>query len=302
MKNLKFLTPVVTVLTKEGKLDHEGNIRVWEHLIQNGIDGIVLLGSTGEFFSISMEEKKELIDLAIKHINKRIKLYVGTGCMRMEDTINLSNYALKNEVDAVMIIGPYYFALSPESIEFYYNEVAKKINGDIYIYNFPERTGYDITAELTLNLLKKNKNIVGFKDTVDQMGHTRKLIATIKKEFSNFEIFSGYDENFAHMALSGGTGCIGALSNLYPDIFSKWKFAIENNDIKKISEIQRIVDKLMEIYDIGKPFIPTLKKAMKLRGIGIEEYCIEPFIKSTAEEVIKIKKIIKEVEKEFNKI
>ena len=65
MKSLKFLTPVVTVFTKEGKLDHEGNIRVWEHLIQNGIDGIVLLGSTGEFFSINMEEKRELIDLAI---------------------------------------------------------------------------------------------------------------------------------------------------------------------------------------------------------------------------------------------
>ena len=83
MKSLKFLTPVVTVFTKEGKLDHEGNIRVWEHLIQNGIDGIVLLGSTGEFFSINMEEKRELIDLAIKHINRRVKLYVGTGCMQM---------------------------------------------------------------------------------------------------------------------------------------------------------------------------------------------------------------------------
>ena len=247
-------------------------------------------------------EKKELIDLAIKHINKRVKLYVGTGCMQIEDTINLSNYALKNGADAVMIIGPYYFALSPESIEFYYNEVAKKINGDIYIYNFPERTGYDITANLTLNLLKKNKNIVGFKDTVDQMGHTRKLITTIKKEFPNFEIFSGYDENFIHIALSGGTGCIGALSNLYPEIFSKWKLVIENNDINKISEIQRIVDKLMEIYDIGKPFIPALKKAMKLKGINIEEYCIEPFMKSTEEEVIKIKEIIKEVENEFNKI
>ena len=58
----------------------------------------------------------------------------------------------------------------------------------------------------------------------------------------------------------------------------------------------------MEIYDIGKPFIPTLKKAMKLRGIDIEEYCIEPFMKSTEEEVIKIKEIIKEVENEFNKI
>ena len=88
-----FLTPVVTIFTKEGKLDHKGNIKVWEHLIQNGIDGIVLLGSTGEFFSISMEEKKELIDLI-----EQIKNFEGTE--EEEDILleKLQNLVLDPEI------------------------------------------------------------------------------------------------------------------------------------------------------------------------------------------------------------
>ena len=116
MKKAMFLTPVVTAFNKEGKLDAQANRNVWEHLIKGGIDGIVIMGSTGEFFSMSMEAKKELIDLATDYINKRVKLYIGTSCMTIEETVELSNYALEKGADAVMIIGPYYFSLSPESI------------------------------------------------------------------------------------------------------------------------------------------------------------------------------------------
>ena len=208
MKKAMFLTPVVTAFNKEGKLDAQANRNVWEHLIKGGIDGIVIMGSTGEFFSMSMEAKKELIDLATDYINKRVKLYIGTSCMTIEETVELSNYALEKGADAVMIIGPYYFSLSPESIEYYFDEVAKQIKGDIYLYNFPDRNGYDLTAEITLNLLRKNKNIVGFKDTISEMGHTRRLLATVRDEFPDFVVLSGYDENLAHVMLSDGNGCI----------------------------------------------------------------------------------------------
>ncbi len=233
MKKAMFLTPVVTAFNKEGKLDAQANRNVWEHLIKGGIDGIVIMGSTGEFFSMSMEAKKELIDLATDYINKRVKLYIGTSCMTIEETVELSNYALEKGADAVMIIGPYYFSLSPESIEYYFDEVAKQVKGDIYLYNFPDRNGYDLTAEITLNLLRKNKNIVGFKDTVSEMGHTRRLLATVRDEFPEFVVLSGYDENLAHVMLSDGNGCIGGLSNLYPEVFAKWVKAI-NEKAKNI--------------------------------------------------------------------
>lgn len=299
MKKAMFLTPVVTAFTKNGKIDIEGNKRIWDHLIKGGMDGIVLMGSTGEFFSMSMQTKKELIDLAADYINKRVKLYVGTGCMTIEETVELSNYALNKGADAVMIIGPYYFSLSPESIEYHFNKVASQIHGDIYLYNFPERTGYDLTAEITLNLLRKNKNIVGFKDTVNEMGHTRRLLATVRDEFPDFVVLSGYDENLAHVILSDGNGCIGGLSNLYPEIFSKWVKAINEKDIEEITRIQKIVDKMMKFYEIGTPFIPIMKRAMILHGIDLVDYSIEPFLNSNEIQEEEVKKIMNYVEENF---
>lgn len=218
MKKANFLTPVVTAFDENGNLDIQGNKNVWDHLIKGGVDGLVIMGSTGEFFSMTTEQKKELIKLVVEHVNKRTKVYIGTSCMTVEDTVELSNFAIETGADAVMIISPYYFALSNESVEFFYDKVAEAVKGDIYLYNFPDRTGHDLTPEVTLNLLRKHKNIVGFKDTVSEMGHTRKLMTTVLKEFPDFIVLSGFDENFVHNILCGGSGCIGGLSNLCPEL------------------------------------------------------------------------------------
>lgn len=295
MKKSMFLTPVVTAFDSKGNLDIESNKNIWEHLIKGGVDGLVIMGSTGEFFSMTTDQKKQLIDEVLKYVNKRVKVYIGTSCMRAEDTVELSNYALNRGADAVMIIGPYYFSLSDESIEDYYNNIAKEINGDIFLYNFPERNGYDLSPEITLKLVRQNKNIVGYKDTVTEMGHTRKLMTTLLGEFPDFLILSGFDENFAHNVMSGGSGCIGGLSNLYPEVFADWVKAINNRDMKETERIQKVVNKMMDLYDIGKPFIPIMKKAMVLRGIKMEDYCTPPFLRATDEQTEKIKNVMREL-------
>ena len=277
MKKANFLTPVVTAFDKNGNLDIQGNKNVWDHLIKGGVDGLVIMGSTGEFFSMTTEQKKELIKLVVEHVNKRTKVYIGTSCMTVEDTVELSNFAIETGADAVMIISPYYFALSNESVEFFYDKVAEAVKGDIYLYNFPDRTGHDLTPEVTLNLLRKHKNIVGFKDTVSEMGHTRKLMTTVLKEFPDFIVLSGFDENFVHNILCGGSGCIGGLSNLCPELFADSVKAINAINMDEVARIQKIVDKLMALYPIGTPFIPIMKKAMILHGVEMKEYCTKPF-------------------------
>lgn len=296
MKEAIFLTPAVTAFDKYRNLDIQGNKNIWDYLIKGNVSGIVIMGSTGEFFSMNTEQKKDLIRLAISHINKRVKVYIGTGCMTVKDTIELSNFALEEGADAVMIIGPYYFSLSNESIEFYFDKISQAIKGDIYLYNFPDRTGYDLTPEITLNLLRKHKNIVGFKDTVTEMSHTRKLITTVTKEFPNFIILSGFDENFIQNIICGGNGCIGALSNFHPRLFSDWVTAINNKDILEVSRIQKIVNEMMDLYSIDVSFIPILKKAMILCGVKMKDYCNEPFLQANQEYTDKLKKILEKVE------
>lgn len=292
MKKAKFLTPVITAFDVNGELDIEANKRIWEHLIKGGIDGVVLLGSTGEFFSMTIEQKYKIIEEAANYMKNRVKLYVGTACNLLSETIELSNFALKKGAEAVMIIGPYYFSLSNESIENYFDTLAKSIDGNIYLYNFPDRTGYDLNPDVTLKLLRKNKNIVGYKDTVSEMGHTRELLTKILKEFPNFEIFCGFDENFVHNMLSGGAGCIGGLSNLYPELFASWVNAINKKDFEKVENIQKQVNELMSLYTIGTPFIPILKRALQLEGLKLDDFCTKPLLETNFLQEEEIKKVI----------
>ncbi|MHB8063768.1 MAG: dihydrodipicolinate synthase family protein, partial [Ruminiclostridium sp.] len=274
------------------KLDTETIKILYDHLIKGGIDGILILGSIGEFFAISLESKKELIRLAVKHIDRRTKVLVGTASMDVNETIELSKYACEQGADGVVVISPYYFSLNDESIEEYYDLVAEKCPGDLYLYNFPDRTGYDLSPEVTLKLLRKHKNIIGYKDTIPGMDHTRELIKLIKPEYPNFKIYSGFDDNFAHNVISGGDGCIGGLSNLVPEICSAWVRAFGDNDLKLIAEIQRKIDQLMDIYQVGKPFVPYIKMAMAIKGIPMKDYCSFPLPRANEKEILKLKDIM----------
>ncbi len=289
-----YICPSVTAFTKSGDLDLHAQKKVYDHLIQGRTDGILILGSIGEFFSIPIGMKKELIKEAVAHINKRTQVIVGTASMDVNEVVELSNYAYSQGADAVIVISPYYFALSPESVEVYYDYVAEKCRGDIYLYNFPERTGYDLSPEITLNLVRKHRNIVGYKDTVTGMDHTRELIKHIKPEYPDFRIFSGYDNNFAQNVLAGGAGCIAGLSNLVPEVCSAWVTAFAYGDLSGISAIQQTIDKLMSIYSAGKPFVPYMKAAMSLRGIPIQTFSTFPMPLPAEQDVKNIRQIMEQ--------
>jgi len=293
VKKAKFICPVVTAFEKDGALDVEANKKLWDILIESGIDGILIMGSIGEFAAMSDAMKKELVKLAVAHINKRVKVYIGTASMIVSDTVEFSNYALAAGADAVMVISPYYFAISDAAVEYYFDQIAQGVKGEVYLYNFPARTGYDLSPEVTLKLLRKHKNIKGYKDSVSEMGHTRKLATTVLPEFPDFEIYSGFDENFVHNLLSGGSGCIGGFANVTPALCARWTAAINGGDWKTVEEIQKQVNVLMDIYFVGNPFIPIIKKAMILLGLPIQDYSLNPFLSATAEETEKTKAILK---------
>lgn len=296
MIDFGFYTPVATAFHSDGSLDIEGNKALYRHIIEGGIDGIVLMGSTGEFPSMPTQQKKELIDLAIAETKGKCKLYVGTGCITPKDTIEMSNYALEMGAHAVMIVGPYYFSLEKDAIVSYFSEVAKQIKGDIFLYNYPDRTGYDLSPELILEIVRANKNVVGVKDTVSEMGHTRKILTTLHREFPNFIVYSGFDENLAHNITSGGGGCIGAVSNIYPELCANWVKAIKEENFAESNRYQQIMNKCMDLYDISNPFMPALKKALTLKGIQMSETCLSPTPEVTEVQTEKIKQLLAEVD------
>lgn len=272
----QFITPVVSVFDAKGRPDPEQNQRLYAHLIAGGVSGMAVLGSTGEFFAMDMPTSKAFIDMAAPNASASFRVFAGASRMDPDESIELANHALDKGASGVMIISPYYVRLTPEAIFDYYARIARAVPGKIYLYNFPDRTGYSLAPATVLKLATTFKNIAGLKDTLFDMNHTCDLIKTVKSELPEFEIFSGFDNNFAHNILSGGNGCIGALSNLAPEIFAAWIAAVDAQDFAGIAKSQRIVDRLMDLYGIGDPFIPVVKKALVMRGIIDCDVCTKP--------------------------
>ena len=289
----KYITPAVTPFLEDGKIDEKGAAALYEFLVKGGVDGILVFGSIGEFFAVSTEEKKKLISLAIRQINGRIPVIIGTADMILENVISLSNWSLKEGADAVIVVSPYYFKLTPDQIEEYYDRLAREIHGPLYIYNFPDRTGYTIPADVVKTLALRHKNIVGIKDTIPGMDHTRELIQAVKPVRPDFEIYSGFDENFAHNVLAGGDGCIAGLSNFAPSLCHQLAKAANEENWEEATRCSQTLNSLMDVYAVGNPFIPFIKKAVELAGVPIADIPSFPFPRPTQEQTEKLLQILK---------
>lgn len=283
-----YLTPAITLFHENGTLDFESQARLFNNLIENGVDGILVEGSSSEFFAMPMEQRREMAEFAIEQIGHRVKLIIGTSHMVAEEVVSFSNYCLDAGADAVMILPPYYFHFGPEALLQYYDRLAGQIHGNIYIYNFPDNTGYTIPAETVARVAQLHSNIIGIKDTVSGMDHTRELIKTVKSRIPDFEIYSGFDDNFAHNVLSGGDGCIGSLSNVVPEICAGWTRAFRENDLEGIARGQQCIDRLMDLYAIRSPFLPVIKEAVRLRGIAVNSVSTFPMPSATANDSARI--------------
>ena len=129
-----------------------------------------------------------------------------------------------------------------------------------------------------------------------EIGHTRQLMTKIFLEFPNFQILAGFDEHLNRVATRGGSGCIGGLSNLYPEICAAYTKAINDQDLEAIYRYQQKIDKLMDLYTYGTPFVPVIKKAMILRGVDIQDAYMKPLLPTNEEQTEKIIRLMQEVE------
>ncbi|MGI6705692.1 MAG: 4-hydroxy-tetrahydrodipicolinate synthase [Clostridia bacterium] len=257
-------TPVITVFDKEGNLDLEGNEKILNRLVDSKVNGILVQGSIGEFFTLTMEEKKRFASFAIRTINHRIPVFIGTGGTCVDEVIELTRHAEREGADAAVVIAPYYFKLDEESMYRYYGEVAASVDMPIILYNFPDRTAVNMEPAFILRLAKDFPNIVGIKDTVDSINHTRKIIQIVKSELKDFRVYSGFDEYLLPNLMAAGDGVIGGLSNIAPEIFVEYCEGFRKKNFEQMAGLQKKVNILMNLYDQSQPFIPAVKEAVNL--------------------------------------
>ena len=276
MKSVIF-TPVVTILTNEGKIDLEGNHKVMEHLIAGGVDGIVPLGSTGEFTWFSKEEKIKFLDDYIRAVDGRVDIIAGTGDLQYENVVEVSNHVLAQGIRGVMIMSEFYFNMSQDNLYTYYAYMAEHINGKICIYNFPARSGSSISGETLAKLAVKYPNIAGIKDSVTDFEHTKELLDKVLPVRPDFEVFSGFDDHFLLNKENGGVGGICALSNFAPELWSYVVKTINEADPDTAKrEFDRIVS-MMPIYGMESNSHRLIKGLLKYRGLDINTFSHFPF-------------------------
>ena len=273
----KIITPTVTIFDDKGNIDIEGNKLLIKHLIDKGVDGAVPLGSSGEFTAISLDEKKKLIQLYVDESKGRLDLIPGTNSLNFDECVDLSNYAISLGVKGVLILPPFYYGISQEEAFHYFDVLAQRVKGDIYIYNFPARTGFDMSADTTFSLAKKHKNIKGMKDSTANLSHTKEVILKVKDLRDDFEVYSGYDDHFVPNVIAGGNGCIAAISNFEPKLWSDWVAAINDGSFHDVKAIGNIIDRLMPLYSVEMNFSHIFKKFLIDDGLNISEYTIFPF-------------------------
>jgi len=292
-------TPMVTAFDEEGGLDLESNGRIIRHLIDGGMDGILLLGSIGEFFALTMAEKRELIGFAADAIGGRAALLVGTGGTVVQEVIELTRHAEQAGADAAVVISPYYFLLDEASLYAYYAQVAAHTAMPVVLYNFPDRTGVSMSPGLVLRLAGDFENIQGIKDTVDCISHTRAVIDTVKPELPDFAVLSGFDEYLLPNLLAGGDGLIGGLSNIAPRLVVGIYQAYQKGDLAKLAGLQRRLNILMRLYGVSQPFVGAIKAAVSLvlssrSQRNILAACRSPAADLTADQLAAVRDILRQ--------
>lgn len=204
-------TALITPFTNDG-VDFEELRKLIEFQILEGIDSLIICGTTGESSTMSLEEKKSVIDFSIKIANGKVPIIVGTGGNNTKDVINLSKYAESVGADGLLLVTPYYNKTTQNGLIAHFTEIAKSVSIPIILYNVPSRTGLNIEPETCLEL-SKIPNIVGIKEASGNISQVAK-IANLCQD--NLAIYSGNDDQIVPILSLGGLGVISVLSNIYP--------------------------------------------------------------------------------------
>lgn len=259
--------PSITPMENDGKLDLSGLNRHFARLTEAKIDVILLMGSIGEFASLTLGERLLLIREARSMSPLTMVVNVSSNCF--SDILCLAEESYRVGYDAVMVLPPYYYGQTPKQLLSYYRALGQQLGGKWFAYNFPARTGCDLTPEIVATLAAEFPNFAGIKDTVDCQSHTRSMIMATQAVREDFAVLSGYDEYYIPNKLAGGAGVISGLNNVVPELFVTARKAWAQHDLETLQQVQRDIATLSAIYTIGDDFVTTIKTVVS-RKFG---YC-----------------------------
>ena len=232
------LVAIVTPMKVNGDLDFDQLNQLLDWHIAEGTDGIVIVGTSGESPTVSVEEHCALIKAAVDRVAKRIPVIAGTGGNSTKEAIELTEFAKKVGADASLQVVPYYNKPTQEGMYQHFKTIAEKVDLPVILYNVPGRTVADL-SNATIARLAHVPGIVGIKDATGNLERGTTLLSTLKAQGSHdFAVYSGDDLTAIFLMLIGGQGNISVTANVAPKLMSELCKAAISGDLETAREIQ----------------------------------------------------------------
>ena len=237
--NVALVTPF-----KNNQLDEENYIKLIHFHIENGTNGLVPAGTTGESPTLSHDEHQKVIGLCVKESNGKLPVVAGTGSNSTEEAISLTKHAEKIGANGALVVTPYYNKPTQEGLYQHYKAINDNCGIPILIYNIPGRSVIDMSVD-TMARLFELKNIVGVKDAT---GDLNRVNLTLKKMGKEFIQLTGNDDNSMEFNKRGGVGAISVTANIAPKLCSEFQKNSLKNDDRSIQETAKLDEILQPLH------------------------------------------------------
>ena len=285
------ITPIVTPFYREEKqeINYDATKKLVDYVIDNGVSGIFVLGSNGEFHVIRQQEKIEFAKRVVEMVDHRVPVFAGPGACSTQETIETAKAMEAAGVDALSVISPYFVQPTDEELYEHFKAVAESVKIPIILYNIPRLTGVNINSTVFERLTVLD-NVAGIKDSSRNIENLQSYIDVAKKK--GLAVLVGSDGIIAQGYRMGATGAIAGMSNVIPKLITDmFKALVEKRD----EEADKLQEEVNVIRDVNRlATMPSvLKRALELGNIAEAGPARKPVFETTPELDEKIKEMLK---------
>lgn len=288
------IPPLVTPLKDNETLDVESLENLIEHLINGGVHGLFILGTTGEEQSLSYHLRQQMIIESARINHGRLPLLVCITDTSIVESIKLAKVAAECGADGVVSAPPYYFATGQPELAQFYEELVPQLPLPVYLYNMPSHVKVSFAPD-TVARIAKNPQVVGFKDSSANAVYFQSVMYKMQHR-QDFAMLVGPEEITGECVLLGGHGGINGGANMFPELYVGMYNAAKAGDLKRVRELQQYIMQIStSIYTVGKhgsSYLKGLKCALSLLGVIKSDFVASPFYKFDEPEREKIRQAL----------
>jgi 4-hydroxy-tetrahydrodipicolinate synthase len=258
------IASMVTPFNEDETINTKSLRRLINYLINKGVHGLFVNSGAGEFASLTLPEKKKLIEITVEETGGRVPVYAGTGSITTTEAIDVAQFAETAGADAVSIIPPYSVSPNPEEVYDFYKQLAGSTKLPVVLYNHPKMTGVTLTEDLVARLSRID-NIVGIKDS---SGNFALTMSYIRHQNEHFSVFAGIDMYIFAALASGARGSISSTAGVVPEFAVKIYDSVVRKDFATANKVQNELYPLRKAYSMAS-FPAVVKESLNMMGMNV---------------------------------